>query len=171
VKHRRPLVVAAIVLALVAGYSAWAISSPYRLDTAIEIDATPQEVWTVLTDLPAYGQWNPFIVSSTGELRPGGTLTNTMRDATGETTFTPTVLTAEADRELRWVGKLGPGGVFDGEHRFVIERLGPNRVRLTQSERFTGVLVPFARGQLHDNTLPQFHAMNKALAERVAAVR
>jgi hypothetical protein len=56
--------------------------------------------------------------------------------------------------------------VFDGEHAFLIEPIGPGRVRLTQTERFTGVLVPFFRGQLHDNTLPQFHAMNEALARR-----
>jgi hypothetical protein len=171
VKHRRKLAVAGIALALLAGYSAWTIAVPYRLHTTVEIDATPQEVWAVLADLPAYGQWNPFIVSSAGELTPGATMTNTMRDATGESTFTPTVLTADPGRELRWLGQVGPGGIFSGEHRFVIEEAGPGRVRLTQAEDFSGVLVPFFRGRLHDATLPQFHAMNQALAARVAATR
>ncbi|MEU1350701.1 hypothetical protein [Streptomyces sp. NPDC005795] len=44
------------------------------------------------------------------------------------------------------------------------------RVRLTQSERFTGVAVPFVEGQLRADTLPQFRAMNEALARRVEAV-
>jgi hypothetical protein len=33
-------------------------------------------------------------------------------------------------------------------------------------ENFTGVLVPFFEHQLHADTLPQFRAMNAALAAR-----
>ncbi|GAA0938778.1 SRPBCC domain-containing protein [Virgisporangium aurantiacum] len=164
---RRLLVASAVALGVLAGYATWSNTVPYTLRASIEIQATPEQVWSVLTDLDAYDEWNPFIVSSSGTVEVGATLTNTMRDATGETTFTPTVLTATPGHELRWLGKLGPGAVFDGEHAFLIESIGPGRVRLTQTERFTGILVPFFRGQLHDKTLPQFHAMNQALAQRV----
>jgi hypothetical protein len=34
----------------------------------------------------------------------------------------------------------------------------------TQQERFTGIGVPFYEGHLHADTLPQFRAMNAALA-------
>ncbi|MEU0536948.1 SRPBCC domain-containing protein [Amycolatopsis tolypomycina] len=166
-RRKRLLVVAALVLATLAGYAVWTNVVPYTLSASIEIDATPDEVWAVLADLDAYDEWNPFIVASSGTVAAGATLTNTMRDATGETTFTPTVLAATPGRELRWLGKLGPGGVFDGEHAFLIDQVRPGRVRLVQTERFSGVLVPFFRGQLHDNTLPQFGAMNEALAQRV----
>ncbi|GAB2968415.1 SRPBCC family protein [Saccharothrix stipae] len=166
-RRKRLLVVAILVLATLAGYAVWSNAVPYTLRASIEIDATPDEVWSVLTDLDAYDEWNPFIVSSSGTVEVGATLTNTMRDATGETTFTPTVLTVTPGRELRWQGKVGLGAVFDGEHSFLIEPVRPGRVRLTQTEHFSGVLVPFFRGQLHDNTLPQFRAMNDALAQRV----
>lgn len=167
-RWRRLLVASAVALGVLAGYATWSNAVPYTIRASIEIQATPEQVWSVLTDLDAYDEWNPFIVSSSGTVEVGATLTNTMRDATGETTFTPTVLTATPGHELRWLGKLGPGAVFDGEHAFLIESIGPGRVRLTQTERFTGVLVPFFRGQLHNKTLPQFHAMNQALAWRVA---
>jgi hypothetical protein len=170
-KRRRLLIGAGIALSVVTGYSIWANTVPYTLHTAVEIEATPQEVWTVLTDLPSYEHWNPFIVASSGDVKPGATLTNTMRDASGESTFTPTVLTAHPGRELRWLGRVTPGGIFTGEHLFRIEQVAPNRVRLTQTERFTGVLVPFYRGHLRDATLPQFHAMNHALAERITVTR
>jgi hypothetical protein len=94
-----------------------------------------------------------------------------MRDATGDTRFTPTVLAAKPGEELRWLGRIGPGWIFDGEHRFLIEDIGGGRVRLTQSEEFTGVAVPFYRSRLHGNTLPRFEAMNRALADRAAALR
>ena len=170
-RRKRLLMAVTLVLAALAGYAVWSNAVPYTLSASIEIDATPDEVWPVLADLDAYDEWNPFIVSSSGTVEAGATLTNTMRDATGETTFTPTVLAATPGRELRWLGKLGPGAVFDGEHSFLIETVRPGRVRLVQTERFSGVLVPFFRGQLHDNTLPQFHAMNEALAQRVGTRR
>ena len=61
-------------------------------------------------------------------------------------TFRPTVLKVEPNRELRWLGHLLISGLFDGEHIFTIEPLGQSRVRFTQREVFTGLLVPlFAR--------------------------
>ncbi len=167
--RRRLLTATLLVLAVLTGYAVWSNTVAYTISASIEIESTPERVWSVLTDLDAYDEWNPFIISSSGTVAAGATLTNTMRDATGETTFTPTVLTAIPGRELRWLGKLGPGAVFDGEHAFLIEPAGPSRVRLTQTERFAGVLVPVFRGQLHDNTLPQFRAMNEALAHRATA--
>jgi hypothetical protein len=166
-RRRRALLAAlAALLVLLAGYATWTNVRPYTLQASIQIDATPQRVWAVLTDLAAYPQWNPFIVSSRGRLKVGATLTNRMHDATGDTTFTPTVQVVDPGRELRWLGSVGPGGIFDGQHTFSITRLGPDRVLFTQRENFTGVAVPFYESTLHNATLPQFRAMNAALAQR-----
>jgi hypothetical protein len=54
-------------------------------------------------------------------------------------------------------------GLFDGEHIFSIEPIGPDRVRFVQREIFTGLLVPlFARG-LDTDTQHGFDEMNQAL--------
>jgi hypothetical protein len=52
-------------------------------------------------------------------------------------------------------------GLFDGEHSFVIQPVGPDRVRLTQHERFRGVLVPVLFGFLAKPTLAGFQQMNQ----------
>ncbi len=166
-RRRWPAALAAI-LVILAGYATWTNLRPYTLQASIVINASPQRVWAVLTDLRAYQRWNPFIISSRGRLQVGATLTNRMRDATGTTTFTPVVLAVRAGRELRWIGKVGPGWIFDGEHSFVIQQIGPGRVRLTQREQFTGVAIPFYEHRLHDDTLPQFRAMNAALARQAS---
>jgi hypothetical protein len=165
-RRRRLLAVLAAILVFLGGYAVWTNTRPYTLEASVEIHATPQRVWAILTDLPAYKQWNPFIVSSSGRVQVGATLTNRMHDASGDTTFTPTVLVVQPGRELRWIGRVGPGGLFDGEHTFTIQRIGPDLVRFTQREDFTGVAVPFYEGKLHADTLPQFRAMNTALAQQ-----
>jgi uncharacterized protein YndB with AHSA1/START domain len=38
----------------------------------VEIDAPASRVWSVLVDLPRYGEWNPFTVSMTSTLTIGG---------------------------------------------------------------------------------------------------
>jgi hypothetical protein len=127
----------------------------------------------VLADLPAYGEWNPFITKIDGEPRTGTKLEVRM-EPEGERamTFRPTVLTAEPGRELKWLGHLLVPGIFDGEHRWLIEQTEPGRVRFTQSERFGGILVPLLWKKLRDGgTAKGFRAMNEALAARVAEVR
>jgi hypothetical protein len=87
-------------------------------------------------------------------------------------TFRPTVLAAEPGRELRWLGHLLVPGIFDGEHRWLIEEAGPGRLRFTQSERFGGILVPLLWKKLRDGgTAKGLRAMNEALARRVTELR
>jgi uncharacterized protein YndB with AHSA1/START domain len=41
-----------------------------ELRAAIDIQATPGRVWEILTDFPAYPDWNPFITSICGRVHP-----------------------------------------------------------------------------------------------------
>jgi hypothetical protein len=139
---------------------------PLQLTTSIDIDAPPEAVWAVLSDLPSYPSWNPFIRKASGQLAAGERLDLTMQPEGGRAMrFRPTVLEAEPGRELRWLGRLVAPGVFDGEHRFAIEPTAAGS-RLTQEERFTGVLVPLLARGLRKRTLPAFEQMNEALKER-----
>lgn len=144
-----------------------------ELRTEIEFEGTPEEVWAVLTDLPAYPEWNPFIERIDRELLVGGKLDVRLQpvDERG-ITMHPTVLVAEPGRELRWIGHLMIPGIFDGQHSFLIEEAGPGRVRFVQSERFGGILLPPMWKKLRDGgTAKGFRAMNEALARRVAERR
>ncbi|GGS72248.1 hypothetical protein GCM10010156_33880 [Planobispora rosea] len=154
----------AVLLIVPAAAYLWTRINPRRIRTDIEIDASPEQVWRVLTDFAAYPQWNPFIVSAQGEPRAGATLTNRLAGNGGEMTFTPTVLAATPGRELRWIGRFVMPGVVDGEHYFLIEDLGGGRSRLVQGETFTGALVPFVGKTL--DVADGFAAMNAALKAR-----
>ncbi len=152
---RRVLAVLAAILVIIAGYATWTNTQPYTLEASIQIHASPQRVWAVLTDRAAYPHWNPFIISSHGQLKPGATLVNRMHDATGDTTFTPVLQAVDPGHELQWIGRIGPGGIFDGQHTFTIHQLRPGLVLFTQREDFTGVAVPFYEGHLMNGALAQ----------------
>lgn len=137
-----------------------------QLHTAIDIDATPERVWEVLTDFAAYPQWNPFM-EITGTPRVGERLKVRLQPSGGRgMTFQPTVLAADPGRQLRWLGRLLLPRVFDGEHSFTIEPAGDHQVHFVQQERFRGVLVRFLAGSLDRHTLPGFRQMNQALKRR-----
>lgn len=139
----------------------------WTISTAVEIDAPPSRVWTVLVDLPAYANWNPFIVEAGGTVAVGETLSLRMA-LPGRTPMSikPRLLVVDPEHELRWKGRLVMPGLFDGEHAFVLTPLENNRTRVDHWERFAGVLLPIARGMIYEGTVQSFHALNAALAKR-----
>jgi hypothetical protein len=141
-----------------------------HIETAIDIMAPPERVWSILTDFPAYPSWNPFIVSAYGKAAAGAWLEiHIQPPGKRALMFRPTVLVAEPDRELRWRGRLLVPGLFDGEHFFRIEdRSGT--VHFIQGETFSGLLVGLVRGTLNA-TRTGLEAMNAALKERAERSR
>jgi hypothetical protein len=142
----------------------------YEISTEIEIDATPGRVWSVLTDFPAYESWNTYIRSIKGKPEEGTRLIARMQPEGGKAmTFRPTVLRAEANRELRWRGRLLFPGIFDGEHYFRIEPAGDGKTRFVHGEKFNGLLVPVLKSKLDREIRQGFEAMNRGLKARAEA--
>lgn len=139
----------------------------HHLHTEIEIHAPAERVWSILANFPSYPQWNPFIRSISGVPEHGARLEVTLQPSGGKAMrFSPLVLKADAGRELRWLGRFLFSGIFDGDHRFIIEPLGNNKVRFEQSERFNGLLVGLFRSSLDRDTKRGFEEMNQALKAR-----
>ncbi len=127
------------------------------------IDAPAETVWRILIDYENHPNWNPFIRSIKGDKFEGGRLTVFLKppDSNGMT-FNPVIRKFESNRELRWKGKLGIKGLFDGEHFFIIERAKDNQVRFIHGEKFTGILV-WMMSSILEKTREGFNRMNIAL--------
>ena len=121
----------------------------------------------MLTDFAAYPEWNSFVRCGEAEVRVGARLHVYIQPSGGKgMSFRPTVLVADPNRELRWLGHLWVRGLFDGEHSFSIEPLGEGRVRFIQRERFGGLLLPLLSKMLDGDTRRGFEEMNQALKLR-----
>ena len=137
------------------------------LDTSIDIAASPERVWSILTDFPAYPAWNPFIVRLEGRLKVGTPLLVQLSlPGKPVMTFRPTVTVATAPRALCWVGQVLAPGLLDGKHGFELGALADGHCRLRHVEEFSGVLVPLFVPALQEATRAGFEAMNRALKAR-----
>lgn len=110
--------------------------------TQVEIDATAERVWEVLTNFAAYHEWNSVFWPEKGEVKSGAELRVCIQmPGWLKITFRPTVLKAEPCRELSWIGRL-PIRLLEGKHSFTIVPLERNRVRFVHREVYAGILVP-----------------------------
>jgi hypothetical protein len=132
-----------------------------------EIQASPMEVWAVLTDLASYPRWNPLFREASGEVAPGHTITlKTVRPAGGRLmTVRVTVTVATPGAELRWTAGLP--GLIGGEHSFALDGTSGG-TRLVQSETYRGLLVPFS-GRILQRAQASFRELNEALGRQAGA--
>ena len=139
------------------------------IGASIEIDASPDRVWQVISDLESFSCWNPFMTKAAGHLVVGDRLSITIAPPGGRPmSFKPTLLEVDPNHRIRWIGRFLVPGLFDGEHTLQVEPLEDGRSRFTQSERFSGVLTWFS-GKLFTRTRAGFEAMNAALKQRSEA--
>lgn len=144
--------------------------SSKEIVTEIEIDASRSKVWAVFGNLAGHSTWNPMIPSIDGDLKVGQTLDVTIQlPGQSPMAIRPEVLVATENEELRWRGKMGVRGIFDGEHYFVLEETDTGTTLLRHGEVFSGMLVYPIMALIEDNTLEGFQALNTALKATVEA--
>jgi hypothetical protein len=137
-----------------------------RLHTEVHIDASPADVWAVLTDFAHYAAWNPFVVDVAGQAEQATRLRVTIAPpGARRITLKPVITELVPEQVLEWWGHLGVRGIFDGRHRFELHPAAGG-TRLVQSEVFTGALVPVVARSLEGGTAAGFVQMNAALKAR-----
>ena len=139
-----------------------------KLSTEILIEASPEEVWKVLTDFDRYPEWNPFITSISGKLKPRERLkVNIVPPGEKGTIFKPRVNHLKSAEIFSWVGHLFIVGLFDGHHIFELHQTEIGQTRFVHSEEFGGILVTFLWKKLQTSVRDGFEQMNEALKTRV----
>ena len=101
-----------------------------QIDTEILINVSPAKVWEVLTQFDNFTTWNPFIKSVAGKKAAGEKLKATIQLPNRPAmVLRPVILVYKKEKELRWKGKMGIKGIFDGEHYFMLEEVAKGRTK------------------------------------------
>jgi hypothetical protein len=138
-----------------------------EIRTKIEIDASAEIVWRILTDFQSFPEWNPFIQRIEGQIKKGENIDVFLKlPGKKGMRFRPRLLTVEPGKELRWIGRLGIPGIFDGEHIFSIETVEEDKIHFIQREKFSGLLSSVLLRSIASPTTQAFKEMNEALKRR-----
>lgn len=141
------------------------MAAPVSSSRSIDVEAPPETVWSVLTAIADWPQWNPDVKSMSfdGPLEPG----STFRWKAGPATIVSTLEEVDPPRRVRWRGRTLS---IDALHEYRFEpRDGGTRVET--EETFSGLLARLMRASLQktlDRSLEQGLEHLKAEAERRA---
>lgn len=135
------------------------------LATTVDITATPDEVWEVLSDFSSYGEWsNLSRIDGTPEL--GTTLTMRMPGFW----FSSDVTDVTEGRLLQWSATILTARLFLGEHTFTLVGNDDGTTRVHSTETFSGILTkPFEGLFAKNHDDGGYAAFNAALKGRVEA--
>ena len=134
-----------------------------EIRSEIDIKASAEKVWQVLTALDRYPEWNPFLHHAIGKAELGAKVDVIFKYGSKDMTLHCTVIIVEPNHELRWRYHVGLPFLYQGEHCFVLEPTGKGQVHFIDKEIFTGLLIPF---MVNENDKAGFEAMDQALKVR-----
>jgi len=141
------------------------------IQTSIRIPQAVEKVWKVLMTVTSYPIWSPTLRPLAEFPAVGQHLKIVLMQPNGfKITMKPVILIKEDYTELRWRGSLFIRGLFDGEHYFRLTKIDENTTELTQGENFSGLLVPFLKKMIEQDTLEGFKLFNQALKEEVERI-
>ncbi|WP_417068979.1 SRPBCC family protein [Niveibacterium terrae] len=134
------------------------------------VSASRQRIWEVLTDFPAYPDWNPLLREVHGEAERGRSL-NVRLAGFGHRgrNLWPDVRSANRGRELCLALTILPAGLLDANWRVVLIREEGGQCRIAQRIRCSGWLSRWYAPRLARTLTPALAAMNEALRRRAEA--
>jgi hypothetical protein len=103
------------------------------------IRATPEKIWSILTDAARYPTWNTTVTKVDGRIAPGERVTLHVKINPGRA-FPVTVAVFEAPRRMVWRGGM-PLGLFVGERTFTLTPQRDGTVEFDMRETYTGLLA------------------------------
>jgi hypothetical protein len=139
-------------------------------ESTAQIEATPEAVWAILTDGPAYADWDSGVVRVEGTIAPQEKI-KVVSEADPKRAFPVEVTEFAPGERMVWSGGM-PLGLFKGVRTFTLARESAG-TRFTMREEYTGPMLPLIWRSMPDlqPSFEQFASGLKARAEDGAAPR
>jgi hypothetical protein len=132
-------------------------------DATVEIQASPDTIWAILTDAPGYQAWDSGVERVDGRIAPGEKITVRSQANPGRA-FPVKVTEFDSGRRMTWSGGM-PLGLFKGVRTFTLAPGADGMTRFTVREEYTGPLLPVIRRSMPDLG-PSFRQFANGLKRR-----
>jgi hypothetical protein len=134
-------------------------------EASIVINATAEAIWTVLTDVQNFPEWEPNVTKVDGQAGLGQKIT--VHTKFSERAFPVTVSEFVPNSRMVWSSGM-PLGLFKGARTFTLTPVDGG-VTVKTREEFSGLLLPLFKGQIGD-LQPTFDAFASALKTKVESL-
>jgi hypothetical protein len=104
------------------------------------IHATPQRIWSLLTDAPQYPTWNTTVSKIEGSIAPAQRITVHAKINPGRA-FPVKVTAFEPNHQMTWTGGM-PLGLFKGQRTYTLTPQPDGAVEFSMREQYTGLAAP-----------------------------
>lgn len=136
----------------------------------LEVAAPATTVWSVITDLPRYPEWNPFVVACRSTLEPGTTIAMRVR-------VFPRFAQPQSEqifehvpgRCLSYGIPMRPFGSLASRRSHDVVEIAPERARYVSRFELSGWLAPLVSVLLGARLAKGFGAMSAAIKARAEA--
>jgi len=124
-------------------------ATTFRMECAVAIDikATPKQIWSLLTNAGDFPKWNSTVTSIEGEIALGKKLALRVPTAPKQV-FKPTVLEFEPEKRMLWGDGAAP--MFKGRRSYTLSPRADGIVEFSMVEVFSGIMLPMIKGSLPD---------------------
>jgi hypothetical protein len=137
-------------------------------ESSATIDASPDAIWKVLTDAPAYAAWDSGVDRVEGTIAPGEKI-KVHSQANPGRAFPVKVTDYQPGRSMTWSGGM-PIGLFKGVRTFTLEPQDGRATRFRMREEYSGPLLPLIWRSMPDLG-PAFEQFARGLKARAEEAR
>lgn len=142
----------------------------YRLNEALVIEAPVSRVWDVITDLPRYGEWNPFVPAVRSTLDVGAPIAMKVHIfASFAQPQTETIFDNVFEERLCYGVPGTRFGAIQSRRCHVLETDGDARTRYASNFELSGWLAPMTVALVGRRIERGFRSMSAALKRRAEA--
>jgi hypothetical protein len=152
--------------------TATAVSHTFKRTTcvSINIQASNEVVWALLTNASDFPRWNSTIVSMHGEIKEGGKveLKSTLDP---KRKFKLKVTEFEPESKMTWTDGMAP--FFKGKRTYLLSPTGDGSINFTMEETMSGLMFPLAAKSIPDfkESFEQYAADLQKEAEIISTLK
>lgn len=134
-------------------------------ESSADIQASPETIWSILTDAPGFSTWDSGVIDIEGRIAPGETIKVHSAANLGRT-FPVKVTEFQPPLRMVWSGGM-PLGLFKGVRTYAVTPGTDGMSRFSMREEYTGPLLGMIWKSIPDlgPSFQQFATGLKARAE------